>query len=364
MKRDVAAVRGLLTPDLDPATNLKLEGNLPTRAERELSSLRAMASSDAQRRQSVSVFGRRRLFGVAAAMIAGGAVVVERDRLPWRQDASPIAAVTPPVLVLAPVSGDHGTYLRAFAKRVAHLPEEIPVKAYQYSKQWGWWLHTAADASGGAVNAAVPTITESWVGRDGGGRERRTTGEPIFPRPEQENQAREYGLVEGKKLVDETHEPGGFSWQSPWQELEPVAHDAHRLARQLDKVNLEGGLIVYGIADLLTYKALSGSVSPQLRAAALEVLANTQHVKVSTSETWQGKNVIVVTQETHHQGSTGRNSVFFDPDTGHVLGTEEAILGDSLSLNVRVPATLAVMELMERREVPTTAKASELPDWH
>lgn len=239
---------------------------------------------------------------------------------------------------------------------MARLPEEAPVKAFQYSKQWGWWLHTAADVPGGAVNAAVPTVTESWVGRDGGGRERRTTGEPIFPRPEQEDQAREAGLVAGKKLADETHKPGSFSWQSPWRELEPFAHDSQRLARQLGKVNLEGGLIVYGIADLLTYEALSGSVSPRLRAAALEVLADTRRIKVSTSRTWQGRDVVVVTQETHAQGSTSRNSVFFDPRTGHVAGTEEAILDDPLSLNVHVPATLAVTEFLERKEVAATTR--------
>jgi hypothetical protein len=334
-----------------------MEGDeLSARAEQELEVLRVASSKPGLPGWRALGFGRRRLLGLAVVTAAGCTMVAGRDKLLWWQNASPVAAVTPPVLILSPVAGDPGIYLRSFAKRVAGLPEEAPVKAIQYSRQWGWWLHTAADVPGGAVNAAVPTITESWVGRDGGGRERRTTGEPIFPRPEQEDQAREHGLVAGRKIADESHRSGSFSWQAPWQELRPFAHDPRKLARQLDKVNLEGGLIVYGIADLLTYEALSGSVSPRLRAAALEVLADTRRIKVSTSRTWQGRDVVVVTQETHTQGSTSRNSVFFDPRTGHVMGMEEAILDDPLSLNVRVPATLAVTEFLERKELPATAR--------
>ncbi|MFD0210009.1 hypothetical protein ACFVH9_12965 [Streptomyces hirsutus] len=352
-------MRRLLPRELDPALVLEGTDGLSARAEDELKTLRAassaQSSADPSRRQT-PLFGRRRVLGLATVAAAGAAVVVGRDRLGWWQNTVPVAVVTPPVLMLTPVKGDPGGYLRSFAERVARLPGEAPVKAFQYSKQWGWWLHTAVDVPGGAVNAAVPTVTESWVDRDGGGRELRTTGTPIFPRPEQEDQARKHGLVTGRKMEDETHRPGGFFWQSPWRELKPFAHEPHRLARQLDKVNLEGGLIVYGIADLLTYEALSGNVSPRLRAAALGVLADTPRIKVSTSRTWQGKDVVVVTQEKHTQGSTSRNSVFFDPDTGHALGMEEAILDDPLSLNVRVPATLAVTELLERRDVPTTAR--------
>jgi hypothetical protein len=254
------------------------------------------------------------------------------------------------VLDLVPVAGDPGTYLREFAKRVERLPAEPQqVEGVQYTKQWGWWLQTAVDAPGGAVNAAVPTITETWVDREGGGRERKTTGEPIFPRPEQEDQARKYGLVAGKKIVDGKQNPGTFPWQSPWRGIEPISEDAERLARQFAAVHFDGGYIVNGVAGLLTYRELSGDASPQLRAAALRVLAMRRDIHVSMTKTWQGQHVVAVTQEGHHRGSTDRNSVLFDPSTGRVFGTEEALLGNPLRLNVQVPATLAVTEITESR---------------
>ncbi|MDX2835738.1 hypothetical protein ACH3XX_42920 [Streptomyces scabiei] len=70
------------------------------------------------------------------------------------------------------------------AKRVEALPEEHSGGSYQYSKTWGWWLNTAGDVPGGVANAAVPTVTESWVDRQGGGRKLSTYGDPIFPDPQ------------------------------------------------------------------------------------------------------------------------------------------------------------------------------------
>ncbi|MFE9645187.1 hypothetical protein ACFYO0_13940 [Streptomyces sp. NPDC006365] len=61
-----------------------------------------------------------------------------------------------------------------------------------------------------------------------------------------------------------------------------------------------------------------------------------------------------MTQEEVWKGSTSRTSVFFDPETGYPMGSEEALFGNPRKLNIRVPATLAVTETLKRRAVSTT----------
>ncbi|HEY8982440.1 MAG TPA: hypothetical protein VIU15_22990 [Streptomyces sp.] len=246
-------------------------------------------------------------------------------------------------------------YLRRLASRVAALPVEPPSGAYQYTKTWGWWLNTAADAPGGAVNAAVPTVTESWVDQQDAGRRLETYGDPIFPDPQREQAAREAKLVQGKKIEDETYVAGAFPGSGPpWSRLGSLSQNPEELARQLKRVNWEGGLIIFGISDMLQYTGRSGPVAPGLRSAALRVLADFPGLSVSTATTWKGRTVVAVTQEEAWRGSTKRSSVFFDPRTGYPVGTEEALFGSPLKLNVNVPATLSVVETLERAPVTNT----------
>ncbi|WP_338896662.1 hypothetical protein WBG99_14190 [Streptomyces sp. TG1A-60] len=358
MSRDVEAVRALLPRDDDPASDQADGAGLTERAERELALLR----SSAARQRSVRARrgpGRRSVLG-AAAVLAGASVVVLNGGLPWPGEGggASAVAVTPPVLFLSPVPETPEKYLRDMAKRVEVLPEEHSGGSYQYSKTWGWWLNTAGDVPGGVANAAVPTVTESWVDRQGGGRKLSTYGDPIFPNPDQEREAREAGLVSGKKIDDAEYGPGQFPGGSPWQEIEPFAQNPDGLSRQLETVNWEGGLIISGVSDMLTYASRSGPIAPGLRAAALRVLADAPGLRVSTTTTWKGSKVVAVTQEEVWKGSTMRTSVFFDPTTGYPMGSEEALFGSPLSLNVRVPATLAVTETLKRRTVSTTDERS------
>ncbi|MFF8352979.1 hypothetical protein ACF063_05965 [Streptomyces chartreusis] len=276
--------------------------------------------------------------------------------LPWpgTNAGTPAAAVTPPVLSLTPVQGKPADYLNQLADRVAELPAEHDEGAYQYTKTWGWWLHTAADVPGGAANAAVPTITETWIDKRDSGRRLSTYGDPIFPDPKQEQAARDAGLVAGKKIDDDRYGAGKFpDAGQTWQGIEPFSHNPDQLAGQLKQVNWEGGMIIFGVSDMLHYAERSGPVDPKLRAAALRVLADTPGLKVSTATTWKGRHVVAVTQEKTWHGSTERNSIFFTPDTAYPVGSEEALFGNARQLNVRVPATLAVTETIERRPVTT-----------
>jgi hypothetical protein len=360
MNRDAERVRTLLPPNADPARDLEGGGELSARAERELAALRLTAAADGERHESVRRGPGRRSVLAAAAVFTGASVLVLNGGLPWPgRDAGPQAvAATPPVLSLTPVAQSSADYLHRLADRVEKLPEEHTAGAYRYTKTWGWWLNTAGDVPGGVANAAVPTVTESWLDRQAGGRQRETFGDPIFPNRDQERDARAAGLVAGKEVSDQTYGPGKFPGGSPWKGLEPFSTDPQRLAAQLKQVSWEGGLIINGVSDMLSYEARSGPVSPELRAAALRVLADAAGLEVSTTTTWKGREVIAVSQKEEWRGSIARSSVFFDPRTGYPMGSEEALFGNARKLNVRVPATLAVVETLEQGNV---ASAKERP---
>ncbi|WP_142146896.1 hypothetical protein [Streptomyces sp. SLBN-31] len=105
--------------------------------------------------------------------------------------------------------------------------------------------------------------------------------------------------------------------------------------------------------DLLGYAARSGPADPQLRAAALRVLADHTSVAVSTTTTWNGRHAIAVSQSETVEGSTQRETVLFDPESGYPVGSESALFGSARRLNVSVPATISVSETLERATVPT-----------
>lgn len=354
MKRDVERVRGLLTTANDPAGPLEhTPAASPPQTEHALQALRQT------RRPRRVLLGRRRLLAGAAMVGVGTALAVGgRNLLPDADGDVPTpVAYTPPVLSLHPVEGRSAReFLLSFAQRVESLEPEAAQGAYQYSKTWGWWLNTAGDVPGGVANAAVPTVTESWVDKEDSGRQRSAYGEPLYPNPAQRKEAEEAGLVAGTGVEDRTFGPGKFPYPEggDWGSVAPFSTDSRKLARQLAKMNWEGGMIVYGVNDLLGYVARSGPVDPLLRAAALRVLADSTGVAVSTTTTWNGRDVVVVSQNEALDGSTQRESVLFDPETGYVVGTESALFGHPRRLNVSVPATLGVTETLERGRASTT----------
>ncbi|MEV8597598.1 hypothetical protein [Streptomyces sp. NPDC052012] len=353
MNRDVERVRALLTPANDPAARpMEDTGTLLTsHAEHTLQTLR-----QTRRPQGVRL-GRRRLLAGAGLVAVGSVVAVGgRNLVPDAGAPAPVA-YTPPVLSLHPVEGQSArAFLLAFARRVETLEPEAAQGDYQYSKTWGWWLDTAGDVPGGVANAAVPTVTESWVAEDGSGRQRSAYGEPLYPNPQQRKDAEAAGLAAGTGVEDRTFGPGKFPAPEggDWGAVAPFSTDPRVLVRQLTKVNWEGGMIIHGVRDMLTYANRTGPVDPRLRAAALQVLADNTSVTVATTTTWNGRRAVAVSQSETLDGSTQRETVLFDPETGYPVGTESALFGNARHLNVSVPATLAVSETLERGSVSTT----------
>ncbi|MFE1444164.1 hypothetical protein [Streptomyces sp. NPDC058739] len=353
MKRDVERVRAVLTPANDPAGNLTQgAATFLEPPEHALESLRR----DQPTPRRVLRPGRRQLLAGAGLAAAVAVVVGGRTLAPDSEAPAPVA-YTPPVLTLHPVEGQSArAFLLAFARRVERLEPETAQGAYQYAKTWGWGLDTAGDVPGGVANAAVPTVTESWVAGDGSGRRRSAYGEPLYPNPEQRKAAEEAGLVAGTGVKDRTFGPGEFPALdgAGWERIAPFSTEPRTLARQLTKVNWEGGMIVYGIRDMLGYAGKAGPVEPRLRAATLEVLADSVGLSVATTTTWNGQRAVAVSQSQTLDGSTQRDTVLFDPETGYPIGSESALLGHARHLNVSVPATLEVTETLERDSRPTT----------
>ncbi|MBB1243145.1 CU044_5270 family protein [Streptomyces durbertensis] len=356
MNRDTLRVRELLPPSADPAAECGGRELLPPRAARELAELRRRAVAPPTQ---PAFFSRRRiLVGATAAGVSAALAVVGQRLVPQESETQPVA-YTPPVLRLKPVEGESGSaFLLAFAERVEKLPQERAGGAYRYLKTWGWWLNTAGDLPGGPVSAAVPTVTESWIRRDASGRQRSAYGEPLYPDPGQRETAEKAGLLAGTGEEDRIYGPG----QAPtvegdeWGDVAPFSTDPRELARQMEEVSWDGGMLAHGVSDLISYAARSGPVSPRLRAAALRVLARSRQVDVATTTTWQGRRVIAVSQSETYQGSTQRESVFFDPATGYPSGFESALFGNARSLNITVPATLGVGETLDRGWVSSTTE--------
>ena len=350
MKGDLRKVREMAPPD--PQAWFGRDGVLPDRAERELAVLLATAEQTAPRPRTG--MSRRRVLLAGGVVAAGTAVAAsgELGRLLGAEGVEAQAMTTPPVLDLRRIAGrSPHDVLSQLAEKVGELAPDTVHGPYLYTKSWGWALNSAGDVPGGVANAAVPTVTEQWINTsDGAGRERRKYGKPYFPNPDQERDAREAGLIEGKGLKDTTYGPGHFAQDSEWEVLLPFSTDPDRLLAQLKEVNWEGGRLIWGVSAMLdaAQRASGGIIEPALRAAALRVLADQTDVTVATTTTWHGQQALAITQEGRHKAATFRDSLLLDPATGYPLGGEEALLGDPLKLNIAVPGTVSVNEILSR----------------
>ncbi|GGO98696.1 CU044_5270 family protein [Wenjunlia tyrosinilytica] len=347
--RDIERVRELLPAQADPASSCGAGAALSPRAEDDLDALRRTAACVREVRPGL-VTRRRILVSAAAATGAAAATVAGYQLRPAAQPRTRATAFTPAVLHYVPFAGRSAReVLLDFAGRVEKLPSETADGPYLYRKEWGWWLNTAGDVPGGVASVAVPTVTESWVKADGSGRQRSAYGDPIYPDAKQKRAAERAGLIAGKGVKNSMYGPGKFPRQpeiDAWRKVGPLSTDPARLAEQLKKVSWDGGHIINGVAAMLDYASRSGPVHPQLRAAALRVLADSRSVRVAGTTSWQGHKAIAVYQTQTWHGSTQRASVLFDPATGCPMGSEDALFGNARKLNVSVPATLAVSEIL------------------
>ncbi|MEU2562595.1 hypothetical protein ABZ626_25120 [Streptomyces longispororuber] len=365
----------------DPATNFDTSA-VGTRVEARV--LARVDGADDVREAAAparNAVRRRIVIGTAAAAVAAAATAVVLGDVPRRDRADAyryVASVTPPVLRLTPTPQSAGRTLLDLAAKVEKQPAPHPSE-WIYTKTWGWSLNIDADAPLGAATAAVPTVSEQWINKDGSGRDRSAFGEPLFPHPETEAAARERGLVAGTGVTDERYGPGHYD--AP----RPVPDDPRALAKLIRTKSSaveENGRreLLVALAAWAGEGKMGGDSAQHLsgtrRATMLRVLAEPDRyfdfgpsdadrdgegygpLRTYTTRTWQGQEALaVVTQQKPghdpaHPKHYSRETLLISPDTGAVMGSEEAIFGDPLKINVKqVPATLSVRETLTRQPV-------------
>ncbi|WP_172385631.1 hypothetical protein [Streptomyces sp. MNP-20] len=340
-----------------------------TRVHARIETLEGDALTPASRRR---LRPSRRLI-LALAATTGAAVVTtilidaRPDRLPEGKDGYVhVAAVTPPVLHLTPTAVAAKQTLLALADKVERQPDPRAAERV-YTKKWGWHLNTWGDAPVKAATAATPRTTETWVKKDGSGRERSEFAEPIFPNPPSEETARKGKLVAGTGSEEKVFGPVDYRAAKPLPDEVTKLAVALRRVRQIEE---------NGRAQLLTEAGERSGVlggigtahqaTAKERAAVLRLLAEPDAyfdfstsdfgpLKTYTTTTWQGQRALAVStrQEPGHDPRYpkhyARHTLLINPDTGEIIGDEEAVFGDPLKLNIKhVPATLTVTEILER----------------
>ncbi|MEQ4206834.1 hypothetical protein [Actinopolymorpha sp. B9G3] len=374
--RDVGRVRTLMPAD--PAVAVDRDTEISARVTRRVEALLdAHADAAGRQRGSGTSVARRRVLALGVAGAAGAAVVLA-DQLPMPGRSSrptAQAAVTPPVLALAPIPGrTTRQVLRELADKVEKLPPPA-VGPYTYGKSWGWDLSTNAEAPGGAESVAVPTVTEQWINnQDGSGRERKHYGRPYFPNPATER-ARAEARRWGEGIEDTIYPPGHFG-RPRTLPSDPQAMAAKLRAMRSQPIEDNGTAQLLAAVATLSGEPKLGDgrggrgtrLSPEVRAALLRVLADHEEhfdwadtrylpLRAYTTTTWRKQtSLAIVAQERRgaapdYPTSTLRETLLLDPETGFVMGYEVAILGHPRLLNLDVPAPLSVRETLLRAPV-------------
>ncbi|MGV1047193.1 MAG: CU044_5270 family protein [Solirubrobacterales bacterium] len=209
----------------------------------------------------------------------------------------------------------------------------------------------------GAFKALMPTTQEWWTAPDGAGRVREIAGTPQFltneeqsrweaagsrlPAPFDPEYQRKYPLAYGDALearrgvVDTEHSKmEGFHF--PDTSSLPTEPEALRLAVESNQISVGGFNLMYpsakrldterAIAELFNILQEGNPMTPQLRAAAFNALAELPGIKVDTDATdFLGRQGYAIRSVDPKTG--GGTEFIFDPDTSEVLA-ERGFLGD------------------------------------
>jgi hypothetical protein len=170
-----------------------------------------------------------------------------------------------------------------------------------------------------------PVTREAWIGVDGSGRLRETTGRGSFPTPADEAAWKAAGspdLGEGK-TTDETFAAGpqGLSFL----DLSGLPTDPDALRAAIEARQIEGG--PPGDAETFTIVGdllREPYASPALRAALYEVAASLPEVQlVGDTTDASGRHGVAVA----YPDGSARNELIFDPETAALLGESTIATG-------------------------------------
>jgi hypothetical protein len=210
----------------------------------------------------------------------------------------------------------------------------------------------------GAFKALMPTTQEWWTAPDGAGRVRQVAGTPQFltdeeqsrweaagsrlPAPFDPEYQRKYPLAFGNALevrrgVVDTEHSELKNFHFPDTSRLPTEPEALRLAVENNQISVRGFNLMYPsakrldtektIAELINILAEGNPMTPQLRAAVFNALAELPGIEVDTDATdslgRQGDAIRSIDPKTG-----GGEEFIFDPDTSEVLA-QRGFLGDT-----------------------------------
>jgi hypothetical protein len=315
----------------------------------------------------------RRLFAFAAATAVAAAVagILVLSSGPTAQPAAAeilhetaAVAASPDGPAASPLPGPGQFYYRKF-KRL-ELQSWIP---------GGEGMMGGVMTRPGAFKALMPATHEWWTSPDGAGRVREVAGTPQFltneeqsrweaagsrlPAPFDPEYQRKYPLAFGDALearrgmVDREH-PKLEGFRFPDTSHLPTEPEALRLAVENNQIPVRGFNLMYPsakrlntekmVAQLFNILQEGNPMTPQLRAAVFNALAELPGIKVDTDATdflgRQGYAIRLIDRKTG-----GASEFIFDPDTSEILAQRE-ILGDpgQSPFLKGIPAGLTVRE--------------------
>lgn len=250
---------------------------------------------------------------LVAALVAGLAALALSLAQPWASPSGPgnPQAGTPPMLqYVVTDKAPAKDQLRAFARRVAALPDEPATGPVLRIKLKAWYLYAGEDQA----SYLEPQRTTNYV-------------------------------ADGRRSWDDSD---GESTEVSWQD--PLSTDPAVLADQLrrDHENSIGPLL-NGIADLHKEAA----PGPKVRAALLTVLANRPEIRAEGSVTDRdGRPGVAFSITSAHGGLPNRTTYIFDPVSGVLLDIEQVLTETAGKLNVPIPSVISY-EVYESRDYVT-----------
>lgn len=212
------------------------------------------------------------------------------------------------------------------AATVAERQRSVALVAgsYAYTRSQSFDLTTTV-VGGRGFSALIPHAREAWIGVDGSGRLRETSGEPIFLGPGDRAAWQAAGsppLLE--RTSDRRFGPGGLhrpdlaSLPTDPVELYRVVRER---AEQTDVPTNVEMLVVIG--DLLRETA----APPPLRAALYRVAARIEGVElIGPVSDRAGRRGLAVGITSDYSGARQRKILVFDPDTSALLGERTILL--------------------------------------
>lgn len=253
-------------------------------------------------------------------------------------------------------SGGSGTAaareLRTLASVAAQQPDaQLAPGMFAYTRSEAMWMSTSASADGSATATTLsePFTREIWIGVDGSGRIRETTGDPSQPLATVPSPDHNW---------DASFEAGELTlplnmWDFTPERLERLADDPAALAEAIrTRADTHAQPVAYEsfviVGDLLREAVAPAAV----RAALFEVAAGIPGVElVGVVEDLAGRTGTAVAYT--HDGV--RSELIFDPETSMLLAERDTVVAPVDHIPFPAGTVIGYATYLDAGIVPSTA---------